>query len=188
LKMVPGLRFEDTITQFVGVRPARLPEGYDIRVSQKAKGYVGISGVRSTGLTCSLAIAKYVTHQMHDAGLELERKVGFIRTRKGIVRFADKTDAEKDALIAKDPLYGKIICRCEQVTESEIIQAIRRPVGAKSVDAVKRRVRAGMGRCQGGFCSPLVIEILARELGVSEYEIRKRGGISYMLNHDSVKD
>ena len=188
LKMVPGLRFEDTITQFVGVRPARLPEGYDIRVSQKAKGYVGISGVRSTGLTCSLAIAKYVTHQMHDAGLELERKVGFIRTRKGIVRFADKTDAEKDALIAKDPLYGKIICRCEQVTESEIIQAIRRPVGAKSVDAVKRRVRAGMGRCQGGFCSPLVIEILARELGVSEYEIRKRGGVSYMLNHDSVKD
>ena len=188
LKMVPGLRFEDTITQFVGVRPARLPEGYDIRVSQKAKGYVGISGVRSTGLTCSLAIAKYVTHQMHDAGLELERKVGFIRTRKGIVRFADKTDAEKDALIAKDPLYGKIICRCEQVTESEIIQAIRRPVGAKSVDAVKRRVRAGMGRCQGGFCSPLVIEILARELGVSEYEIRKRGGVSYMLNHDSIKD
>lgn len=184
LKMVPGLRFEDTITQFVGVRPTRTPEGYDIRISQKARGYVGISGIRSTGLTASMAIAKYTVHQMHEAGLELERKVGFIRTRKGIVRFADKSDAQKDALIAQDPLYGKIICRCEQITESEILQAIHRPVGAKSLDALKRRVRAGMGRCQSGFCSPLVIEILARELGVSEDEIRKRGGSSYMLDHD----
>ena len=182
LKMVPGLHFEDTITQFVGVRPARVPEGYNIVISEKARGYVGISGVRSTGLTASLGIAKYVTHQMYEAGLELVRKVGWIRTRKGIVRFADKSDEEKDRLIAQDPGYGKIICRCEQVTESEILQAIHRPVGARSLDAVKRRVRAGMGRCQGGFCSPLVIDILAKELGVSAYEIRKRGGASYMLD------
>ena len=185
LRMVPGLHFEDTITQFVGVRPARVPEGYNILISEKARGYVGISGVRSTGLTASLAIAKYVTHGMHEAGLELVRKVGWIRTRRGIVKFSDKTDEEKDRLIAEDPSYGKIICRCEQITESEILQAIRRPVGARSVDAVKRRVRAGMGRCQGGFCSPLVIEILARELGVSEYEIRKRGGKSFMLDRDA---
>ena len=78
-------------------------------------------------------------------------------------------------------LYGRVICRCEQITESEIIQAIRRPVGARTVDAVKRRVRAGMGLCQGGFCSPLVIEILARELGISPQEVRKRSGKSYML-------
>mgnify|MGYP001525108492 CR=1 FL=1 len=84
-------------------------------------------------------------------------------------------------LIETDPLYGRIICRCEQITESEIVQAIRRPVGARTVDAVKRRVRAGMGRCQGGFCSPLVIEILARELGISPQEVRKRSGKSYML-------
>lgn len=84
-------------------------------------------------------------------------------------------------LIETDPLYGRVICRCEQITESEIIQAIRRPVGARTVDAVKRRVRAGMGRCQGGFCSPLVIEILARELGISPQEVRKRSGKSYML-------
>ncbi len=185
LNMIPGLRLEDTITQFVGVRATRTPEGYDIRISEKAKGYVGITGIRSTGLTASLAIAKYTVHQMHDAGLELERKVGFIRTRKGIVRFADKSDEEKDALIKQDPLYGKIICRCEQVTESEILQAIRRPVGAQSLDGLKRRVRAGMGRCQSGFCSPLIIEILARELGVSESEIRKRDGVSYMLDHEA---
>lgn len=184
LHMVPGLRFEDTITQFVGVRPARLPEGYDIRFSQKVQGYVGISGVRSTGLTASLGIAKYVSHGMQEHGLELVHKVGFKRTRKGIVRFAGKTDEEKDQLIAADPLYGKIICRCEQVTESEILQAIHRPVGAKTIDAVKRRVRAGMGRCQGGFCSPLVIEILARELGISEDEVRKRGEKAYMLDRE----
>ena len=181
LAMIPGLRFEDTIAQFVGARPTRTPEGYDIRVSKKTQGYVGISGIRSTGLTASLAIAKYVAHEMQDAGLVLERKVGWIRTRRDIIRFADKTDAEKDALIAADPLYGKIICRCEQVTESEILQAIRRPVGAKTIDAVKRRVRAGMGRCQGGFCSPLVIEILSRELGIPEEEIRKRGEKAYMM-------
>jgi glycerol-3-phosphate dehydrogenase len=181
LNMVPGLRFEDTIAQFVGARPAREPEGYNIVVSKKALGYVGISGVRSTGLTASFALAKYIAHEMQEAGLILERKVGWIRTRRGIVRFADKTDAERDALIAKDPLYGKIVCRCEQVTESEILQAIRRPVGAKTLDAVKRRVRAGMGRCQGGFCSPLIIEILARELGIPEEEVRKRGQKAFML-------
>lgn len=182
LNMVPGLHFEDTITQFVGVRPAREPEGYDIRFSKKVKGYVGISGVRSTGLTASVGIAGYVVHGLKEAGLELERKAGWKRTRKGIARFAEKTVKEKDALIALDPLYGKIICRCEQVTESEILQAIHRPVGAKTLDAVKRRVRAGMGRCQSGFCSPHVIEILARELGMPEEEIRKRGEKAFMLD------
>ena len=81
----------------------------------------------------------------------------------------------------ENPDYGKIVCRCEQVTESEILQAIRRPVGARTLDAVKRRVRAGMGRCQGGFCSPLIIEILARELGIPEEEVRKRGEKAFML-------
>ena len=157
LNMVPGLHFEDTITQFVGVRAARTPEGYDIRFSEKVKGFIGISGVRSTGLTASIGIATYVVHGMKEAGLELSRKEGWKRTRKGIVRFADATDAEKDALIAENPLYGKIVCRCEQVTEAEIVQAINRPVGAKTIDAIKRRVRAGMGRCQGGFCGPTVI-------------------------------
>lgn len=181
LALVPELHMEDTITQFVGLRPAREPEGYNILVSEKIKGYVGISGIRSSGLTVSLGIAKYTIHEMQKAGLELKRKEGFIKRREGIVRFADKSDEEKNMLIETDPLYGRVICRCEQITESEIIQAIRRPVGARTVDAVKRRVRAGMGRCQGGFCSPLVIEILARELGISPQEVRKRSGKSYML-------
>ena len=184
LKMVPGLQFSDTIRQFVGVRPAREPEGYNFVFNGVNKGYIGISGIRSTGLVCSLAIAKYVVKGMQEAGLEADKKVGFIRTRKGIVSFSDKSPEEKDRLIAQDPAYGRIVCRCEQVTEGEILQAIHRPVGARSVDAVKRRVRAGMGRCQSGFCGPQVIRILARELGVPEEEIRLRGGSSYMLDHE----
>ncbi len=179
--LVPNLHMEDTITQFVGLRPAREPEGYNILVSDKVKGYVGISGIRSSGLTGSLGIAKYTIQMMREAGLTLERKNGFRATRKGIVSFASASDEEKDQLIAKDPLYGHIICRCEQITESEILQAIHRPVGARTVDAVKRRVRAGMGRCQGGFCGPQVIEILSRELGLRPEEIRKRDGASFML-------
>lgn len=181
-ELVPGLNFRDTITQFVGLRPARNPEGYDIIVPDEVKGYVGISGIRSTGLTSSPGIAIHTIRLMQQAGLVLEKNPDFKRERKGIISFADKSDEEMDQLIAADPRYGRIICRCEKITEAEIVQVIHRPVGARSVDAVKRRVRAGMGRCQGGFCSPSVIEILARELGIDEEEVRKRGGSSYMLN------
>ena len=96
----------------------------------------------------------------------------------------DLTLEEKNALIKEKPEYGSIVCRCEMVTEGEIMDAINRPIGARTMDGIKRRTRAGMGRCQGGFCSPLVIEILARELGVAPEEIRKRGGSSYMLEHE----
>ena len=182
--LVPDIRLQDTITQFVGLRPARTPEGYNILISKKVPGYVGISGIRSSGLTGSLGIAKYTIQMMREElGLETVRKKGFIAKRRGIARFAGASHAERDRLVAEDPLYGHIICRCEQVTEAEIVQAIRRPVGARTVDAVKRRVRAGMGRCQGGFCAPLVIDILARETGLSPEEIRKRDGASYMLAH-----
>jgi len=183
--LVPDLQLQDTITQFVGLRPARNPEGYNILISEKVPGYVGISGIRSSGLTGSLGIAKYTIQMMREQlGLETRRKAGFIKTRRGIAKFSTASDAEKEALIAADPLYGHVICRCEQITEAEILQAIRRPVGARTVDAVKRRVRAGMGRCQGGFCAPQVIDILARELGVPAEEIRKRDGDSYMLARD----
>jgi glycerol-3-phosphate dehydrogenase len=184
--LVPNLHMEDMITQFVGLRPTREPEGYNILISDKVSGYVGISGIRSTGLTGSLGIAKYTVHKMQEAGLLLERKQGFVPVRRAIVSFADKSDEEKDILIQQDPRYGKIVCRCEQITESEIVQAIHRPVGARTLDALKRRVRAGMGRCQGGFCSTLAAEILSRELGVPADEIRKRSGDSYLFMKNEV--
>ena len=103
------------------------------------------------------------------------------QTRTGILDPKTLSREDYNALIARDPAYGRIICRCEQVTEGEIVDAIHRAPGARSLDGVKRRTRAGMGRCQAGFCSPRVMAILARELGVDEAEITKSGGHSQLL-------
>ncbi|MBQ3487970.1 MAG: NAD(P)/FAD-dependent oxidoreductase, partial [Clostridia bacterium] len=164
-KLIPNVNVRDTITQYCGLRPNRVPEGLHFDMWDDLEGYVNLSGVRSTGLTLSVAMGKYVTQQllMHGAGWKL--KENFIKERRGIVKFSEQTPEVQEQLIREDPLYGRVICRCETVTEAEILDAIHRPLGARSVDAVKRRVRAGMGRCQGGFCGPKVIEILARELG-----------------------
>ena len=123
--------------------------------------------------------------------LGLREKEDFIATRKGLLDPKSLTWDAYQALIRENPAYGQIICRCEQVTEGEIIDAIRRPLGARSLDGVKRRTRAGMGRCQAGFCSPRVMEILARELGVSQAEITKCGGASRLIvgvNKDSLEE
>ena len=179
--LIPNVNIRDTITQYSGLRPNRVPEGLNFDMWDDLEGYVNLSGVRSTGLTLSAAMGKYVVQQMlyHGAGLTL--KENFISRRKGIVKFSECTLEEQDALVQENPLYGNVICRCETVTEAEILAAIHRPLGARSVDAVKRRVRAGMGRCQGGFCGPKVIEILARELGCAPEEINKNNAGSYMV-------
>ncbi|MCI2058010.1 MAG: NAD(P)/FAD-dependent oxidoreductase [Oscillibacter sp.] len=180
-KLVPNIRVQDTITQYCGLRPNRIPAGFHIGFGKKTQGYFGISGIRSTGISTSLAIAKYVVKQFQDAGVKLERSFTFQPRRTGIEKFSEASDPRRAELIAKNPLYGRVICRCETVTEAEIVEAIHRPVGARTVDAVKRRVRAGTGRCQGGFCGPKVIEILARELRIPASEIEKNLAGSYML-------
>ena len=179
--LVPNVNLRDTITQYSGLRPNRNPEGLHVDTYEDLYGYINLSGVRSTGLTLSVAMGKYVAQKMLEIGAEMTLKDNFIKTRKGIVKFSEKTREKQAELIQENPLYGNVICRCETVTEAEIMQAIHRPLGAKSVDAVKRRVRAGMGRCQGGFCGPKVIEILARELGVEPSEINKNNEGSYMV-------
>ena len=180
-KMIPNVNLRDTITQYSGLRAQRNPEGLNIDVYDDLKGYVNISGVRSTGLTGSVAIAKYVVDLMIEGGMKAEFKTNYIATRKGTPRFAELSNEERAELIAKDPRYGNIVCRCETVTEGQICDAIHRTLGAKSVDGVKRRLRAGMGRCQGGFCGPRVIEIIARELGITPEEVRKNEPGSEML-------
>lgn len=112
----------------------------------------------------------------------MTEKETYQKGRPEKIRFRELDDAERAAVIAKNPLYGKIICRCETVTEGEIVDAIHRPLGARDLDMVKRRTRAGMGRCGAGFCSPRTVEILARELGVPMTEITKCGGNSVILN------
>lgn len=180
-KMIPNVNIRDTITQYCGLRAQRNPEGLHIDLYDDLKGYVNISGVRSTGLTGSVAIAKKTVDMMLEAGMKAEFKTDFNPIRHGTPRFCDMTQEERAELVKKDPRYGNVICRCETVTEGQICDAIHRTLGAHSVDGVKRRVRAGMGRCQGGFCGPRVIEILARELGIPAEEVCKNDPGSEMI-------
>jgi glycerol-3-phosphate dehydrogenase len=124
-------------------------------------------------------MAKLVVKILANCGLGLVPKKEFNPCRKGVPNFRELQNDQKEALIARDPRYAHIVCRCETVTEGEIVEAIRR--GARTVDGIKFRTKAGMGRCQGGFCSPRVTQILARELGVPATEITKRGGNSRLL-------
>ncbi len=180
-QLIPNVNVRDSITQYSGLRPNRNPEGLHVDTYEDLKGYINLSGVRSTGLTLSAAMGVYIADLMRELGYPMKPKENFVRTRKGIVRFRELDEEERDRLIRENPAYGRVICRCETVTEGEILDAIRRPLGARSVDAVKRRVRAGMGRCQGGFCGPKVIGILARELGIPVTEVNKNNTGSYMV-------
>lgn len=180
-KMIPRVAIRDTITQYSGLRPNRNPEGLHVDVYEDLKGYVNLSGVRSTGLTLSVAMGKYVVEKLKEIGMTAVLKENFLATRKGIPIFHEMTREEQEQIIKENPLYGNIVCRCETITEGEIVEAIHRPLGARTVDAVKRRVRAGMGRCQGGFCGPKVIEILARELNIPAEQVNKNLEGSYMV-------
>ncbi|MBQ7720977.1 MAG: (2Fe-2S)-binding protein, partial [Clostridia bacterium] len=143
------------------------------------------AGIESPGLASSPAVADYVVGILGEMGLELIPDPDFRDERPPVRRFKEMSDEEKRLAIASDPAWGRIICRCETITEGEIIDAIRRPLGARDLDGVKRRVRAGMGRCQGGFCSPRVTAILARELGADMYDITKKGPGSEILMRPS---
>ncbi|MGP1508329.1 MAG: NAD(P)/FAD-dependent oxidoreductase [Sphaerochaeta sp.] len=181
-KLIPNVNLRDTITQFAGLRPNRNPEGLHIDVYEDVKNYVNISGVRSTGLTGSASIGRYVVQLLLQNGMQAEPNRTFNPIRKGIPRFCEMNAGQREAIIKEDPLYAGIVCRCETVTEGEIVRAIHSPIPARSIDAVKRRLRAGMGRCQGGFCGPKVIEILSRELGISPEEVIKGEQGSYMIS------
>lgn len=180
-KMIPAVNPMDSVTQFCGVRPAIKPKAdWRIRTIEGHHGYIEAVGI-SQGVSAGPAVGDYVAELLRGEGLELVPKKNWHGTRKAIRRFVKMTEAERDAAIKEDPRYGNIICRCETVSEAEIVQAIHKGPGARSVDAVKRRLRAGMGRCQGGFCGPRVVEILARELGVTEEDICKNEPGSEML-------
>lgn len=188
---VPGIPGKQVITSFAGLRAhiveiqgRNTTEDFLIEEAEDAPGFIDAAGIESPGLSCAPAIGEYV------AGLAVgilrpKRKEQFVKTRKGIPNMAQASDEEKHRLIQEDSRYGNVICRCETVTEGEIVRAIRRPVGAVTTDGIKRRTRAGMGRCQAGFCNPRVVEILARELSVDESAIRKAGADSwYLINAD----
>ena len=172
-KSVPALDFRKTIRTFTGVRARPSTGDFMIYASKHAKGFIHAGGIESPGLSSAPAIAEYVAELLQHAGAELIKKPQVVSARKGISQFSALSNEERAALIAENPLYGRIICRCETVTEAEIVEAIRRPAGACTVDGVKRRVRPGTGRCQGGFCTPRVLEILSRELQLPMENIAK---------------
>ncbi len=151
-----------------------------IEEAADAPGFIDVAGIESPGLTSAPAIGVYVAELVQKIA-PAPLKENFKATRKGVPSMSHATVEEKQRLIQENPAYANVICRCEQVTEGEILAAIHRPLGATTLDGVKRRTRAGMGRCQAGFCSPKTVEILARELGVDASEITKAGGDSHFL-------
>ena len=151
--------------------------GHDfiIEESKAVKGLVNVAGIESPGLTSAPAIAKYVTEDIVGKMLSPAANENFDGTRTPERFFKELSVEEKNALIKREPAYGRIVCRCEEITEGEIVRAIRENPPARSMDAVKRRTRSGMGRCQGGFCQPHVAEIIARELNIPFEEVTKSG-------------
>ncbi|MBP2654465.1 MAG: lhgO [Firmicutes bacterium] len=165
-KLVPNIPLTSSITQFAGLRAAADCGDFVIRASNLTKGLVHAAGIQSPGLTAAPAIGEMVVGILGELGLELKPNTNFNPVNPPKLVFSQLDDEAKMTAIKENPLYGRIICRCETVTEGEIVAAIHSLCGARTVDGVKRRTRAGMGRCQGGFCGPRVTAILARELNI----------------------
>ena len=169
-RSVPGINFREIIHEYAGVRPNTQFDEFYIKELETCPRFIALAGIKSPGLSAAPAIALDAIKLLKKAGLTMTKKVNYVDSRR-VVRFRKMNDEQRRALIARNPLYGRIICRCVSVTEGEIVDAINRPIVPFSLDAIKRRCNTGMGRCQGGFCGPRVHEILARELGMSPMDI-----------------
>ena len=174
-KSVPSVNFRQVITSFSGVRSSAHGDDFIIQVSESAPKCVHTGAIDSPGLTSCVAIAKYAVELLGQQGLALTAKENWDGHRENTRAFREMTDEEKDAFIKENPAYGKIVCRCETVSEGEIRAAIRRNPPAFDIDSVKRRTRSGMGRCQGGFCSPYVMRLIAEEQGMNMEDVTKSG-------------
>jgi glycerol-3-phosphate dehydrogenase len=187
--MVNGLQPSDLIATFAGLRPASDREDFVIEPSSVARNLINVGGIESPGLTAAPAIAEMVLGIVKDMaselGLEISENDQYDPTRPGVRRYRYMTNEQRAEAIKEDPLFARVVCRCELVTEAEIVDAIRR--GARTLDGVKLRTRAGMGRCQGGFCTSRIMKILSNELGIPMTAITKRGGASRILLH-RIKD
>lgn len=165
--------FNKVITSFSGLRALPSTGDFIIEEVKDAKGFIDVVGIESPGLSASPAIGKYVVELLKEIDGGFKEDSNFNPRRRKMIHFMNLSQEEKHEIIKKDPRYGRIICRCENITEGEIVDVIHRKAGATTVDGIKRRVRPGGGRCQGGFCQPRVIEILARELNIDITEVYK---------------
>ena len=175
---VPAIPYNKTITSFCGLRA--VGSTGDFIINSPKKGFINLGGIESPGLTSAPAIAEYVVELLKEQGMKLLPNESYHPIREPQHGFREASIEEKNEMIKKDKYFGKIICRCETITEGEILRAIRTNPGARDLDGVKRRTRAQMGRCQGGFCGPQIVEILSRELGIPYEEVTKSGKGSYI--------
>lgn len=175
---VPSIPYNKTITSFCGLRS--VGSTGDFIINAPKKGFINVAAIESPGLTSAPAIAEYVVELLKEQSAELLPKEDYNPIREPQHAFREASMEEKNEMIKKDKSFGKIICRCETITEGEILREIRMNPGARDLDGVKRRTRAQMGRCQGGFCGPQIVEILSRELGIPYEEVTKSGEGSYI--------
>ena len=176
---VNRLPLRQVITSFSGLRAHE--EGDDFVLGESAPGFFDAAGIESPGLTSAPAIGEYLAAQIAEK-LGLSEKKNFIPVRRGVLRIAALPLEERIQKIRENPAYGAIVCRCEEISEGEILDAIHSTLGARTLDGVKRRTRAGMGRCQSGFCSPRVMELLSGECEIPLEKICKSGKASGIVS------
>ena len=184
---VKHIPYRKVITSFSGLRAHESGGDFIIGECEDAEGFFDAAGIESPGLSSAPAIGLLLAEKIVKK-LGAKEKKDFKNTRKGMVRPDRLSPEERARLIKEKPEYGTIVCRCENVTEGEMIEAVRRPVGAVSMDGIKRRTRAGMRRCQAGFCTPKTMEILSRELGIPMEEIKKNKKGSLLLTGGRLED
>lgn len=177
----PWLSQGDIITYFTGVRAATYEEDFIVEKGRAIKNIIHAAGIQSPGLTAAPAIARRVLKLTGSFFPNCGDNPSFDPHRKPIIRMTELSESERAQYIKENPDYGEIVCRCEEISRGEIIDALNRPVPCQTVDGVKRRCRPGMGRCQGGFCSPLVVKIIAQTFGIAQEQVRKSGEGSRIL-------
>ena len=185
LRTTPSIPFRKVITSFSGLRAHEDSGDFIVGEAEDAPGFFNATGIESPGLSSSLSIGEMVARMVADR-LGIEKKENPVLERKAAPRPKEMSIDERNELIKSNPSYGRIVCRCEEISEGEIIDAITRPLGARSLDGVKRRVRAGMGRCQGGFCSPKVMELIEKYASIPFDEITKNSKGSNITMEDKV--
>lgn len=184
----PHMTRGDIITYFSGLRAADYKEDFIIEKSEKVKGFIHVAGIQSPGLASAPAIAEMVVGLVEKEEGSLNANKNYNPVREKPVEFRKLSRKEQDEIIRQNPKYGNVICRCETITEGEIVDAINGPIPCTTVDGVKRRTRASMGRCQGGFCSPKIVSILARELNKDVTEISQKGEDSFIIREKARRN
>jgi len=185
LKSVPTINFRNSIRNFAGIRANSDKDEFQIGIA--AENFIDLAGIKSPGLSSAPAIALYAAELLKECGMNAPKKENPVTTREKL-RFRNLNDEQKREAIRKNPLYGRVICRCETITEGEIVDAIHSPITPCSLDGIKRRAGTGMGRCQGGFCGPRVLDILSRELHKNPMEILQDGEGSQLLLSETKQE